>query len=153
VNFLNIGPWEMLAILALAVLLVGPKRMASLGRSLGRISGQMRRMSSEFLGTLRDELEETEQEARQAIDSTTETGAELAQEIQATTSEAGEALEGTKDGGPTTKESVTSIQDELKAFGQETKQMMQDIVGGVEETIGSKQKTEEAADEEASDEA
>ena len=44
-NFLNVGPWEVTVILIIAILVVGPKRMVEVGRSIGRAASQMRRLS------------------------------------------------------------------------------------------------------------
>ncbi len=68
-NFLNVGPWELTVILIIAILLVGPKRMAEIARTVGRTANQMRRLSNEFLGTIQSELQATEQETRQALES------------------------------------------------------------------------------------
>ena len=68
-NFLNVGPWELTVVLIIAILLVGPRRMAEIARTIGRTTSQMRRLSSEFLGTIQAELQATEQEAQQALES------------------------------------------------------------------------------------
>jgi len=68
VNFLNVGPWELAVILVIALLLIGPKRMVELARTLGRVTGQLRKMSSEFTASIRAELLNTEREARQALE-------------------------------------------------------------------------------------
>ena len=83
-NFLNVGPWELTVIVVIAILLVGPKRMVEMARTIGRVSSQMRRISSEFLGTIRDEVEAVEADAHQVLE-----GAEL----QATEQETRQVLE------------------------------------------------------------
>ena len=82
-NFLNVGPWEVTVILIIAILVVGPKRMVEVGRSIGRTARQMRRLSGEFLGTLQAEIDATQQEARQALEGIVETGEESVAELQA----------------------------------------------------------------------
>ena len=105
---LNVGPWEMMAILAIAILLIGPKRVLEIARTIGRITSQMRRLSDEFLGTLRTEIQETEREARQALQGTGEwdqlATTSLPSELETIQREAGEAAE----------EIATGIEDTIK---------------------------------------
>lgn len=63
---MNMGPMEVMVVLAIAILVVGPKRMVEITRTIGRIIAQMRNLSDEFLGTIQAELGDTEQEVRQA---------------------------------------------------------------------------------------
>ncbi len=42
-NFLGIGPFELLLILVIAIIVLGPERMAETGRTLGRLYAQYRR--------------------------------------------------------------------------------------------------------------
>jgi Tat protein translocase TatB subunit len=42
-NFLGIGPFELLLILVIATVVLGPERMALAGRTLGRLYAQYRR--------------------------------------------------------------------------------------------------------------
>lgn len=42
-NFLGIGPFEILLILVIATIVLGPERMAETGRTLGRLYAQYRR--------------------------------------------------------------------------------------------------------------
>ena len=62
-NFLNVGPWELMVILAIAILVVGPRRVAELARTIGRFTAQMRRLSDEFMGAIDTELQDAEQSA------------------------------------------------------------------------------------------
>ena len=67
-NFLNVGTWELMLILAIAILVVGPERMVELARSFGRLSRQLRRMSNEFTSTIQAEMAATERETRESIE-------------------------------------------------------------------------------------
>lgn len=131
-NFLNVGPLELTVILILAILLVGPKRMVELARTIGRVTSQMRKISGEFLGTLQTELHTAEQEARQALEGVTGSGLETARtpdEIQATHQEIRQVLEGvSKD----EREATTGIKSDLQAVERETRQAVKEIVEGVE---------------------
>lgn len=73
-NFLGIGPFELLLILVIATIVLGPERMAQAGRTLGRLYAQYRRrwqrdvdeLTRELrreLATLQQELEEIRQTA------------------------------------------------------------------------------------------
>jgi Tat protein translocase TatB subunit len=67
VNFLNVGTWELMFILIIAILVVGPERMVEMARSFGRLSRQLRQMSNEFTATIRAEMAATERETRESI--------------------------------------------------------------------------------------
>lgn len=77
-NFLGIGPFELLLILVIATIVLGPERMAQAGRTLGRLYAEYRRrwqkdvdeMTRELrreLATLQQELEEIRQTTEDEI--------------------------------------------------------------------------------------
>ncbi len=68
-NFLNVGTWELMVILAIAILLVGPERMVEIARTFGRLSRQLRKMSHEFTSTIQAEMAATERDTRESIGS------------------------------------------------------------------------------------
>jgi sec-independent protein translocase protein TatB len=82
-NFLGIGPFEILLILVIAIIVLGPERMATTGRSLGRLYARYRsrwqRDVDEMTRELRQELSVLQMELDE-IRQTTEN------EIQATQS-------------------------------------------------------------------
>ena len=123
-NFLNIGPGEMMAILAIAILVIGPARMVTFARSLGRILRRMRSISGEFLGSLQEELAETQEEALEAIGGLQEDGAAVSAEVDATKQEADEALEGTEESAI---EATTSMQEELSSFAREAHKALKEV--------------------------
>ncbi len=55
---LNIGPQELLLILVVALMVVGPKRLPELGRSIGRGLRELRRAQGEVRRTLQESLDE-----------------------------------------------------------------------------------------------
>lgn len=55
---LNIGPQELLLILVVALLVVGPRRLPELGRSLGKGLREIRKAQSEVRKTIQIELDE-----------------------------------------------------------------------------------------------
>jgi TatA/E family protein of Tat protein translocase len=56
----NIGPMELLVILVLALIVVGPNRLPEIGRSIGRALREFRRAQDEVRQTLRFDLEDEE---------------------------------------------------------------------------------------------
>ncbi len=75
-NFLGVGPFELLLVLIIATIVLGPERMAQAGRVLGRYYGQYRHRwkkdVDEMTRELRRELNMLQQEldqVRQAAES------------------------------------------------------------------------------------
>lgn len=64
-DFLNVGPWELVLVLIIAILVAGPRRMVEIARTLGQYSRQLRDLSREFTSALQAEIQATEQEAKQ----------------------------------------------------------------------------------------
>lgn len=60
----GIGSTELLVILVVALIVLGPKSLASVSRSIGKAMGEFRRVSTEFQRTIN--LEAAEQDAREA---------------------------------------------------------------------------------------
>ena len=58
--FGNIGFPELLAILAIALLIFGPKKLPEVGRSIGRALREFRRTSDEIKGRIEDEINAAE---------------------------------------------------------------------------------------------
>ena len=146
-NFLNVGPWELVAILVIAILLVGPKRMLDIARTIGRVTAQMRQMSGEFLGTVQAELDATEAEARQALEGVVEGGREPVAELQAAEQETRQAVESME---ADRRRTTTSIRAELDALQRETGDAVRDIRQGVERIVkGEPAQEKEPEDEKA----
>jgi Tat protein translocase TatB subunit len=66
VDFLNVGPWELVLVLIIAILVAGPKRMVEIARTLGQFSRQLRDLSREFTTALQAEIDAAEEEAGRA---------------------------------------------------------------------------------------
>lgn len=60
----GIGSTELLVILVVALIVLGPKSLASISRTLGKAMGEFRRVSTDFQRTLNAEVEQEEQEKR-----------------------------------------------------------------------------------------
>jgi Tat protein translocase TatB subunit len=67
VDFLNVGPWELVVVLIIAILVAGPERMVEIARSLGRVSRQLRSLSREFTTALQAEIQAAEKEAQESV--------------------------------------------------------------------------------------
>lgn len=63
VNFLNVGPMELLLILIVALIVFGPARLPEIGSKIGRAVGEFRRAQEELAQELTRELRVEEQEA------------------------------------------------------------------------------------------
>lgn len=59
---MNVGPAEVIVILIIAILVVGPQRMVELARAMGRLSRQLRDLSNEFVSAIQKEVELTKDE-------------------------------------------------------------------------------------------
>ena len=68
-NILGVGSLELLVILVVAMLVLGPTRIVEYGRSLGRISRELRRMSRGIPLTLEQLLEGREEQVDPSQDS------------------------------------------------------------------------------------
>ena len=64
-NIFNIGTAELLLIFAIALIVVGPRRLPEVARSLGKIVNDLRRMSQEFTTDLTRELDAPAKELRE----------------------------------------------------------------------------------------
>ena len=60
----GIGSTELLVILVVALIVLGPKSLANVSRTLGKVMGEFRRVSTDFQRTLNAEAEEEEQKNR-----------------------------------------------------------------------------------------
>ncbi len=98
-NLFNVGPWELTVILIIAVLLLGPRRMLEVSRTIGSVTSQMRKLSNEFLGTIQSELQTTGRETSQVVGNI----------------------------GRGELEPITSIRDELQTTEREIRHAMENI--------------------------
>ena len=60
----GIGSTELLVILVVALIVLGPKSLASISRTLGKAMGEFRRVSTDFQRTLNAEVAQEEDEER-----------------------------------------------------------------------------------------
>lgn len=55
-NFFGIGPWELLLILIIALIVFGPGKLPEIGSALGRSIREFRRASNEFTAEIQRDL-------------------------------------------------------------------------------------------------
>src|ERR1041384_3055388 len=91
-NFLGMGPLEVMLIVVLALIVVGPAKLPELMGQIGRAIGDFRRatseLSDEFNRTIQEELRET----RQVVDETKSAVQEVRRSIDATVQETKSAV-------------------------------------------------------------
>lgn len=178
-NFMNVGPWELTVIIIIAILLIGPKRMVEVTRTIGRVTSQLRRFSSEFVSTLQAEVtaagsdRRTPQEPQSIVRSITEPITSLQSELLAAERETRQAITQIVDGKAepagrqvaedardtpqqepqslieSITEPIASIQSELLATGRQTRQAIENIVRGKAEPIASVQAEPQTTEPEA----
>ena len=73
-NFLGVGPLELLIVGALAYFLLGPKKMGEAGKSVGKILREFRDQRDEFTSMLMDSVD-TKEKPESAATPSTPTGA------------------------------------------------------------------------------
>ena len=62
----GIGTTELMIILVVALLVIGPKKLPDIARTLGKAMGEFRRMSNDVRQTIEKEIEQDERQ--QAVD-------------------------------------------------------------------------------------
>ena len=108
-SFINLGTWELVLIVIIAILAVGPQRLVQVVRTIQKWTGQARQISRQLMSSLQTELDAVEdlkgtaQEAVQAVkeiqQGVTETVAAVSSDGEAltdTAEEASAALKGLK---------------------------------------------------------
>lgn len=98
----GIGSTELLVILVVALIVLGPKSLANVSRTLGKAMGEFRRVSTDFQRTLNAEAEEEEQKKRKkeaakaAREAAKAEAAQAAPQAQAQTAEQAAEQTGTR---------------------------------------------------------
>jgi Sec-independent protein translocase protein TatA len=136
----NIGTGELMVIIIIAILVIGPKRMLEIGQSIGRLARRGRQIWNEVMKTVQAELQDT----KEAVEEITTGGSSLAAEVEATGQETGKALQ-------KGKAEAFDMQTELREIGRETQQVMKEVTEGFASIITAKTEPKEEQDEEADD--
>ena len=67
-DFFGVGPLEVLLILAIALIVLGPRRLPEIGRTLGRAVRVLRKASFDLTAQVNKELEEEEHKEEKGKD-------------------------------------------------------------------------------------
>ena len=110
-NFFNIGTAELLLIFIIALIVVGPRRLPEIARSLGKIMSDLRRMSQEFTTQMAQELNAPAEELSEVKEELKTPAKELsgiAKELRGTTKELSEIAKEPKPHTEVDQHSMTS---------------------------------------------
>ena len=137
-SFFGIGTGELMVIIAIAILVIGPKRLLQIAQTLGRLTRRGREFWSEVMKTIQTELQETKEAV---VDEIAESGSDLSAEIEATERETSAAIGGIEG---RSKASSADVQTEIKSIGQETQQVMKEVTEGFTSLVMGEEKSKEA---------
>ncbi len=59
----TIGPWELIAILAVVLIIFGPGKLPDVGKSLGRTIKEFRKATKETTGQVEDALKDPDEDS------------------------------------------------------------------------------------------
>ena len=76
-SFINLGSWELVLIVVIAILAVGPKRLVQVVQTIQKWVGQARRISRQLMSSLQTELD-----AAEDLKATAKEAVEAVREIQ-----------------------------------------------------------------------
>ncbi len=65
-----IGPWELIVILIIALLVFGPKRLPDMGRSLGKAIREFRNAGKEIQNDIAESIDENERNSTKSANKT-----------------------------------------------------------------------------------
>ncbi|MDD5289421.1 MAG: twin-arginine translocase TatA/TatE family subunit [Dehalococcoidales bacterium] len=70
--FSQIGTQEILMILLVAIIVIGPNKIVEFGKSAGRVTRKIKNLSSEMTSSIEKELLEEKKEEKKKVSSSTE---------------------------------------------------------------------------------
>lgn len=140
-SFFGIGTGELMVIIAIAILVIGPKRLLQIAQTLGRLTRRGREIWSEVLKTIQTELQETKEAV---VDEIAESGSDLSAEIKATEKETSAAIGGIEG---RSKASSVDVQTEIKSIGQETQEVMKEVTEGFTSLVMGTPASDKGAEE------
>ncbi|MBQ9407289.1 MAG: twin-arginine translocase subunit TatB [Desulfovibrio sp.] len=97
----GIGSTELLVILVVALIVLGPKSLAKVTRTLGKVMGEFRRVSTDFQRTLNAEAAEDERRERREATAKAAREAKEAREARERTESSVDAARADNSSGPT----------------------------------------------------
>jgi sec-independent protein translocase protein TatB len=143
-SFFGIGTGELMVIIAIAILVIGPKRLLEIAQTLGRLTRRGREIWSEVMKTIQTELQET----KDAVGEIAESGSDLSAEIGATEQETSAAIGGISG---KSKETSVDVQTEIKSIGQETQQIVKEVTEGFTSLVMGEEKGKDVTEDVAED--
>jgi sec-independent protein translocase protein TatB len=115
VNFINLGSWELVLIIVIAILAVGPKRLVQIVRTIQKWAAQARRISRQLMGSLQSELD-----AADDLKATAQDAVEAVREIQRGMTE---TINGASGGGEALTETAQEATTALKGLREDLKKL------------------------------
>ena len=79
-GFLGIGPWEILLIIILALIVLGPSKLTDFARTLGKVVRAIRKYSSDLTTAVTRELDVTKEEQQKKEADKTNTPSDTSKE-------------------------------------------------------------------------
>ncbi len=114
-NFINLGSWELVLIIVIAILAVGPKRLVQIVRTIQKWAAQARRISRQLMGSLQSELD-----AADDLKATAQDAVEAVREIQRGMTE---TINGASGGGEALTETAQEATTALKGLREDLKKL------------------------------
>jgi sec-independent protein translocase protein TatB len=128
-NFFNIGTAELLLIFVIALIVVGPRRLPEIARSLGKVVNDVRKMSQEFTAEVTrgleapaKELTEVKRELEAPVKGLTEVTQGLTAPVKELTKELAGVTQGLKDPAKELAKELTEATQELETPAKELKE-------------------------------
>jgi sec-independent protein translocase protein TatB len=130
----NIGTGELMVIIVIAILVIGPQRMLELGQALGRLTRRGREIWREVMKTIQAELQDTQE----AVEEIAAGGSDLAAEVKTTGQATNKALQ-------KSRAETFNVKTELEEIGRETQQIMKEVTEGFASIISGEVDPEKIA--------
>lgn len=141
-NFLGVGPAEIVVIFVIALVVFGPKRLPEVGRTLGRAVREFRSVSEELTSQLREELETASEEVEAVSTDVKSTLEAASEDIQLVAGD----LKGTLQAA---SEDIQLVAGDLKGTVEAASEDMQLVAGDLKGTLETASKEVQSASEEA----
>jgi sec-independent protein translocase protein TatB len=142
-NFFNIGTAELLLIFVVALIVVGPRRLPEIARSLGKVVNDIRKISKEFTAEMTRELEAPTKEL-------TEVTQGLKAPVKGLTKELTEVTQGLKAPVKELTKELTEVTQGLKA---PVKELTKELTEVTQELETPAKELKETTDQNASEKA
>jgi Tat protein translocase TatB subunit len=137
-GFLGMGFWEILLILTLGLILIGPTRIVQFARSLGRMVAYVRRATSDMSSQITKEIDESTKEIKETTSELKKSLTDSAKQIAQSTNEVKQDLVSE---GQSAMNMVGQVKQDIAGQGQAVSaavsQIKQDIVNQAQSVTNS----------------